>query len=393
MFRRDKSGRNAGRAPVAIQLVSTGGFYGAERTLLELATFLHDHGWESRIVVLEGDGTGELMRRASERGIAVEAYVQTGRLGLVPMLRRLRASLACESRAVVHSHGYKPDILLAALGVQRRLPCVATCHSWYRETPKLKALEYLDKRAVRHFDHVVAVSEEIYNDLRTNGTPTDRLSMIANGISVPVLDARTRDEIRAEWKLAPGEKLIVQIGRLAKSKCNALLLKAVAGLSGKIAAKVILVGDGEERSALAEYARSLGVDGRVIFAGYRRDAADIMAAADVMAITSIKEGLPIVMLEAMAVGCPIIATAVGAIPQVLSPESAWVIPVEDDSALMRALQDALNEASSARARAAKARSIFHRYHARDVMGRRYLGLYERAWNARGWAGMSVDRPL
>jgi len=230
------------------------------------------------------------------------------------MLRRLRAMLAGESRAVVHSHGYKPDILLAALVAPRRLPCLATCHSWYSETPKLKALEYLDKWAVRRFDYVVAVSEEIYRDLRASGTPADRLSKIDNGISVPMLDAHTRDAIRSEWKLAPGEKLIVQIGRLAKSKRNALLLKALAGLSGDVKAKVALVGDGEERTGLATFARSAGVEDRVIFAGYRRDAAAIMAAADVLVITSNKEGLPIVVLEAMAVGCPIIATAVGSIP-------------------------------------------------------------------------------
>jgi glycosyltransferase involved in cell wall biosynthesis len=293
--------------------------------------------------------------------------------------------LAGESRAVVHSHGYKPDILIAALGVPRRLPCLATCHSWYSETTKQKALEYLDKWAVRRFDHVVAVSEEIYRDLHASRTPAGRLSRIDNGISVPVLDSHQRDEIRAEWKLAPGEKLVVQIGRLAKSKRNALLLKAVADLPGGITARLVLVGDGEERSALADYARSLGIDARVIFAGYRRDAAAIMAAADVLAITSNKEGLPIVVLEAMAVGCPIIATAVGAIPQVLGPESAWIIPVDDEAALVRALYETLGEASSARARAAKAKTIFLECYARDVMGRQYLDLYERAWRARGWA--------
>jgi glycosyltransferase involved in cell wall biosynthesis len=385
MVQSDSLGRNAARPPVAIQLVSTGGFYGAERTLLELAMFLRDEGWDSRIVALEGDGTGELMRRATEHGIAGEAYVPTGRLGLVPMLRRLRAMLAGESRAVVHSHGYKPDILLAALGVPRRLPCLATCHSWYSETTKLKALEYLDKRAVRRFDHVVAVSEEIHHDLRASGMPAERLSRIDNGISVPVLDAHQRDEVRAQWNLAPGEKLVVQIGRLTRSKRNALLLKAVADLPCDIAARVVLVGDGEERAALADYARNVGIDGRVIFAGYRRDAADIMAAADVLAITSNKEGLPIVLLEAMAVGCPIIATAVGAIPQVLSSESAWIVPLDDDMALVRALHEALGEASLGRARAAKAKSVFLERHARDVMGRQYLDLYERAWRARGWA--------
>jgi glycosyltransferase involved in cell wall biosynthesis len=384
MMQRNNKTPTVGRPPVAIQLISTGGFYGAERTLVELAKYLGDQGWDSRIIALEGDGAGELIRRAAEQGIEGEAYVPSGRLGILPMLRRLRATLAREPRAVVHSHGYKPDILLAALRVPRRLPCLATCHSWYSETTKLRALEFLDKRAVRRFDHVVAVSDEIYRDLRASGTPTDRLSKIDNGISIPIIDANTRDAIRSEWKLAPGEKLIVQIGRLAKSKRNALLLKAVAEMPRDIAAKVVLVGDGEERAALVEYASSIGIGGRVIFAGYRRDAAAIMGAADVLAITSNKEGLPIVVLEAMAVGCPIIATAVGSIPQVLSPESAWIVPVDDDTALVRALREALGADFGVRTRVAKAKSVFVERHARDVMGRQYLDLYKRAWDSRGW---------
>jgi glycosyltransferase involved in cell wall biosynthesis len=373
---------NTQRPRRAIQLISTGGFYGAERTLLELATYLRDQGWDSRIVALEGDGATELIRRAAAQGIPGEAYVPKGRLAFFPMLRRLRAALAGESRTVVHSHGYKPDIMLAALGVPPRLPCFATCHTWYSETVKLKALEFLDKRAVRRFDHVVAVSEEIRRDLQESGTPIDRVSKIDNGISIPMLKADTRDAIRAEWKVSPREKLIVQIGRLAKSKRNALLLKAVVELPRDV--KVALVGDGEERTALFDYARSAGIDDRVIFPGYRRDAAAIMAAADVLAITSNKEGLPIVVLEAMAVGCPIVATAVGSIPEVLSPESAWIVPVDGDAALVQALREALSENPTARARAAEAKTVFLRSYARDVMGRQYLDLYEHAWRARGW---------
>jgi glycosyltransferase involved in cell wall biosynthesis len=373
--------RNTDR-PVAIQLISTGGFYGAERTLLELATFLREKGWDSRIIVLEGNGAAEMTRRAAEQGVACEAYVSSGRLSLWSMLRKLRKTLAQESRAVVHSHGYKPDVLLAALGVPQRLPCIATCHSWYSSTAKMKVLEYFDKWAVQRFDHVVAVSDEIYRDLLASGTPDARLSRIENAISIPVLDPHESTKIRAEWNLAPGEKLIVQVGRLAKSKRNALLLKAVAQLPQEIAARVVFVGDGEERAALADYARELGIDGRVIFAGYRRNALDILAAADVLAITSNKEGLPIVILEAMAVGCPIITTAVGAIPQVLSPQSAWIVQVDDDVALVRALREALTDTLPARVRAAEAKTVFLQSYERDVMGQRYLDLYERAWRSR-----------
>lgn len=370
--------------PVAIQLISTGGFYGAERTLLELATYLRDQGWDSRVVALEGDGAGELIERAGEQGIEGVAFVTTGRLGVLPMLRKLRSILAHESRAVVHAHGYKADLLLAALRIPRRLACFATCHSWYSATAKMKTLEYFDKRALRRFEHAVAVSEEIHQDLLATGMPAERLSKISNGISVPDVSAATRDAIRSEWNLATNEKVIVQIGRLTKSKCNAILLKALATLPGDIKAKVVLVGDGEDRAELAALARSTDVEDRVIFAGYRRDATAIMAGADVLAITSNKEGLPIVLLEAMAVGCPIIATPVGSIPEALSADSAWIVPVGDEAALARALREALGEGQAGRVRATHAKAIFLDSYSRDKMARQYLDLYDRARRKRGW---------
>jgi glycosyltransferase involved in cell wall biosynthesis len=370
--------------PVAIQLISSGGFYGAERTLLELATYLRDQGWDSRVVALEGDGAGELIQRAGEQGIEGIAFVMAGRLGLLPMLRKLRSILSRESRAVVHAHGYKADLLLAALGTPRQLACFATCHSWYSATAKMKMLEYFDKRALRRFEHVVAVSEEIHQDLLAAGMPASRLSKISNGISVPDVSAATRDAIRSEWKLTANEKLIVQIGRLTKSKCNANLLKALAALPDDIKAKVVLVGDGEDRGELAALARRIGVENRVLFAGYRRDATAIMAGADALAITSNKEGLPIVLLEAMAVGCPIIATPVGSIREALSADSAWIVPVGDDIGLARALREVLGDAQGAKARAARAKTIFLNSYSRDKMARQYLELYDLARRKRGW---------
>src|SRR6202000_3399637 len=129
-----------------------------------------------------------------------------------------------ESRTVVHSHGYKPDVLLGALGIHRRLACFATCHSWYSATTKMKVFEYLDKRALRRFDHVAAVSDEIYRDLLASGAPAERVSRITNGISVPRIDAAARETIRSGWNLAHDEKLVVQIGRLTSSKCKPILL-------------------------------------------------------------------------------------------------------------------------------------------------------------------------
>src|ERR1700733_11169616 len=93
---------------VAIQLTSTGGVYGAERALLELATYIKDEGWDSHVVALEGQGAGRLVECARSLGLSAEAFVPQGRLGLLPMTKRLRQLIARYPRAILHSHGYKP---------------------------------------------------------------------------------------------------------------------------------------------------------------------------------------------------------------------------------------------------------------------------------------------
>jgi glycosyltransferase involved in cell wall biosynthesis len=369
---------------VAIQLISTGGFYGAERTLLELASYLSQRGWESHILALEGRGAPELVRRAMERGIS--AYALGGdRVGFWTLLQRLRTRITRHREAIIHAHGYKADILLAALGAPRRLACLATCHTWYSDTPKMKVIERLDKRVLRGFDHVVAVSEEIRADLIASGVSTAEVTTIDNGITKPIAEPAARASVRAEFEIPAEDHLLVQVGRLARSKRSDLLLEAVARLQQTVRIRVLLVGEGGERESLIVQADRLGLAGKVTFCGYRSDVHRLLSAADLFVLSSNKEGLPIVLLEAMALGCPIVTTAVGAIPSVVREnESAWVVPAEDVTALGRAIDEALTHPRLAAARAARAKADFMARFLRDVMGRRYLDLYECTWRARGW---------
>jgi glycosyltransferase involved in cell wall biosynthesis len=370
---------------VAIQLTSTGGFYGAERTLVELAAYLRDRGWESHVVALEGAGAAEVVRRATAQGLNAESFVPGGRLGFWPMMKRLRTLLAQYPRAVVHSHGYKPDILLSLLRAPRRAVCLATCHSWYSVSRKDHLLEALDKRAVRGFDHVIAVSDEIARDLTDNAVPARKVSLINNGISPPRPGENARSRIRAELGAAANTPVIVQIGRLAHSKRNDLLLEAVAALPNTLAPHVWLVGEGDRQPMLADLVRQRGLQDRVRFCGYRADIPDIMAAADVLAVTSDKEGLPITLLEAMATRCPVVSTGVGAIPHTLKGGlDAWLVPPGDPVSLGRALAQALSHPELARERAENAYAKYFREYSRDSMGSRYLGIYEAAWAQRGW---------
>ncbi len=363
---------------VSIQLISTGGYYGAERALVELATYLRDAGWDSHVVALEGQGASEIVRQAAQRGVRAEAFVPDGRLGTWPMLSRLRQLLGRYPGAVIHSHGYKPDILLALAGIPRRFACLATCHNWISDTAKMRLLETLDKRALRRFDHVIAVSEEIATELIRSGVPQGAVSMIDNGIEVLPADPGARARIRAEFGLPPDAKILLHLGRLARSKRIDLLLHVMAALPAPVRATLLLVGEGEEREHLAALAGQLGVAASVRFCGYRKDVAQLLAAADVFVLSSEREGLPIAVLEAMAASCPIVATRVGAIPRVVEDgRGGWIVPAGDPGALQAALAEVLANPELARTRAKEALAKFKAHYSRDSMGKRYLEVYER----------------
>ena len=374
------------RARTAIQLVSTGGLYGAERALLELASYLNDQGWDSHVVALEGQGATQVVDRARASGLAAEAFVPTGRLALLPMVKRLRQLLSRYPRAIVHSHGYKPDILLSVLGTPRKLGCLATCHNWISESRKMRLLEALDKRVLRGFDHVVAVSGDVSAELTTSGVPAQKVSIIKNGISAPAVADDAGQKVRGEFDVPMSAKLIVQIGRLARSKRIDLLIAAVSNLPASMEVHVLLVGEGEQGQNLIDLVRSQHLENRMHVCGYRSDIAQILVAADLLALTSDKEGLPIVILEAMAMRCPIVSTRVGEIPKVLrDAQDAWIVPPNDVAALTAAMREALAHPEVAKARAASAHAQFVSHYSRNSMGARYLEVYEQVWTRHGWS--------
>lgn len=360
-----------------LQLISTSGFYGAERVLVELAAFLQQEGIPCRVAVLESPGANTLLARAARLGI--HGHVLPGpTLPNPPLLRALRRLVAEHRIGLVHSHGYKTDVAARMCILPRSVRRVATCHSWYSDSFKLQLYEGVDKLVLRAFDHVVAVSPQILRSVRRSGVHVERSSLVENGIAVPEASpAFDRRRLRDELQVPPGQPLILRVGRLAPSKGNHLLLRALAEVR-VLPWHLVLAGEGEEEEELRALAARLGLAGRVTFAGYRRDVADLLHLADLFVIPSLDEGLPIVLLEAMACGVPVLSSEVGAIGQVLrAEESGWLVPPGRVGPLARALERALTHPEEGRDLAEEARRQFHEQHSRMAMGQRYLQIYGR----------------
>lgn len=199
------------------------------------------------------------------------------------------------------------------------------------------------------------------------------LRTIVNGVS-PAPPPADRGALAAQWGLGPDRSLFVCVGRLASAKNQSLAIRALASIPD---AALMLIGDGPDRGRLAAEANRMGVAERVVFAGYREDARDIIGAADVVVIPSRSEGLPGAALEALAAGRPLIATAVRGLRELLTDEvDALLVPPDDPSALAAALRRVLTEPGLGARLGRSGQRLAARYPV-EAMVRGYLELYER----------------
>jgi glycosyltransferase involved in cell wall biosynthesis len=198
--------------------------------------------------------------------------------------------------------------------------------------------------------------------------PESAVRVIHNGIRPPApAPPGFREDFRRKLGLPPEAGLIAGVGNIHPRKGFDVLIAALARLSDRDAHAVI-VGDGPERPALERQARDLGVAGRVHWVGFRQDVTDVLSACDAFVLSSRNEGMANVMLEAMAVDAPVVATAVSGVGEALGaddgrPPAGWIVPVDDPPAMAAALDEVLasdGAEGEARRRSAEARERIRR---------------------------------
>jgi len=328
---------------------------GAESVVIALAAAAKDR---TRVVILNQVATPgappfPLAEHIRRRGVAVEE-IRCGRRRYGAEARALERHLREIGACLVHTHGYHATWVGYRAAKRARLPVVATVHGYLKRSLKERLYNALDRRLLRRFDGIIAVSQGIRDQLVESGVDGDRVRVVQNGLPAPI-QTGGRAAAREQLGLGADERVAGWIGRLSHEKGPDIFLRALA--LSNASGRAIIVGEGPELNSLQELARTLGLeDERVRFVGYRPDAAELLPAFDVMALTSRMEGTPMVILEAVAAGVPIVAFEVGGVPQLLNNDTAWLVPAENIAALAVALRAALSSPEDGARRAASARA-------------------------------------
>ena len=244
------------------------------------------------------------------------------RLRVLRVAWRLHSILTRGSFNLVHTHGYFADICGLPVARLLGIDCISTCHGFIANDLKLGIYNRLDKYALRLSRSVIAVSEGLKADLAHSGIHETRIVVLPNAVESSLgekeLLAR-RQKIRSSLAIAPQEHVVGYLGRLSEEKGLTYLVDAVVVFrDAAVPVKLIIVGDGPERSALEQQVKARGLESMVIFAGFQTDIENWLPVFDSFVLPSLTEGTPMALLEAMAVGVPVIATAVGGVPKVVT---------------------------------------------------------------------------
>jgi glycosyltransferase involved in cell wall biosynthesis len=332
------------------------------------------------------DGLGTLGEQLQEEGFPVWVLHRGAGVDWRAALT-LGRLLRQERVALVHAHQYTPFFYAAvARWLGRRVPILFTEHGrHFPDYPRRKRM-VANRFLLGRCDRVVGVGRAVGQALVSNeGIPAGRVAVIYNGIDVGAFTAGPHDRarLRAEMGLGANDLVLIQVARLDYLKDHATAVRTLQQVvARRPEARLLLVGDGPERGKIEEEARGRGLTGHVRFLGQRGDVARLLPAADIFLLSSISEGIPLTVIEAMSAGLPVVSTDVGGVGEVvLDGRTGLLAAAGDDRGLADHVLRLAASADLGRQLGEEGRRRAGELFSEHQMHARYLRLYREMLDA------------
>ena len=360
---------------------------GAEKALARTVIGLDKRKYNPTVCCLRGHGP--VTEEIESAGVKVTQLNMSNKFDLAAVFR-LFCLLGEERISIIHSYLYHANILGRIIGRVARVPIIISSERSVilsEEIVNKNTLEMgsrlrrlINGLSMRLSDRVVTVSELVRETLiAASKIDPERLVTIHSGVNWEGYQIDV--DITAKKKgvgLETPASVIGAIGRLDRVKGVEYLLRAAAKVILKTPdAAFLIVGDGSQREAMEQLARSLGISHRVVFTGQRDDVPELLAVMDVLVLPSLYEGLPNAVLEAMAAGKPVIATRVGGTPEVVEDEvTGLLVPPRDPEALAQAIIALLQDRERAKAMGRAGRERVEKHFSVERMVQQTEDLYK-----------------
>lgn len=304
------------------------------------------------------------------------------------VVRELRNLVRRLDPDIIQTHHTKSHFLVRLSGLQQVYRWIAFHHGYTDEGTKMRLYDQLDRWSLRAPLQVITVCEAFKRQLVSRGVAPARIVVLHNAISLNWLDGREHEDTPAipaahdfSNNVRGQERVVLAVGRLSGEKAFADLIVAVnqlRQLQPHLIVRLVIVGDGPERGRLEQAIRDHGLQDRVTLTGHVRDVRPYYRSADVLAISSVSEGSPNALLEAMASGVPVVATAVGGIPEIVTDkETGLLIAPRDPQAMASSLNLLFSDSDLARTLAIRAQELIRNQYSPQDRARFLLELYQK----------------
>lgn len=301
---------------------------GPGRTILETGARINSskYGYYIGAFCKRYEHEHPFFRAVQERGLSVFRINESNGFDCSVLLQ-IRRLIEMERIDIVHTHEVRSDIIGLIVGKLSGVPIVTTLHGWIENGLKGKLFTRLDKTILRFFDHVICVSEKMKMPVLKFGVRKDKVTVLHNALVIENYRRNVADRsFRRELNIGDNTLLIGNIGRLSVEKGQADFIRAAAPvLKEHKNARFVLIGKGDDEPRLKELVKKLGVQKEIIFLGYRPDMPNVYNSLDLVVQSSYTEGMPNVILEALAMEVPVIVTDVGGTSEAIINEETGIL--------------------------------------------------------------------